>query len=308
MNDTQSVAMYWWEGFYGFNNLFSRLIKGKRIYVRNFGDFLSPLIISLLSGQDIKHTTSKAKLLALGSIFFALSDHDIVWGSGFLNASHIRFALERRGVKYLAVRGPETRKLLLNNQIECPDIYGDPALLLPLLIRNDIKKKYRVGIVPHFSHYKYFSAAINSDDKIHVIDVEKPLSEVIQNILSCEIILSTSLHGVIVSEAYGIPSLMLTVGKPLQGDLFKFEDYFHSTDRPISFIDFKHLSTLTTLSDLALNLARPNINLRRLIGAFPYINPKINLANPPLLSWNQFNINTLNFKHSFIPPRLLIST
>jgi pyruvyltransferase len=308
MNDTNTIDMYWWEGYYGFNNLFLRLMKGQSGYIKNFGDFLSPLIISLLSNKRVRHSNSSGKLLALGSIFFALRNNDTVWGSGFLNAKHIQFASECSRVKYLAVRGPETRKLLIKNQIDCPEVYGDPSLLFPLLVRNNIEKKYRIGIVPHFSHYKLFCDAIKGDDQIHIVDVEKPLLEVIHSILSCEIILSTSLHGIIFSESYGIPALMLTIGKPLHGDLFKFEDYFHSTNRSISFIDFNRISKISILSDLALKQSRPDINLKPLINAFPYTNPKINLPNDSLTCWSDFDLNKFNFKHSYIPPRFLIST
>lgn len=114
----EAISMYWWEGFYGFKNVFSRMINRKKPYVRNFGDLLSPFIISLLSGRAIQHTTAPGKLLALGSIFFARNDYDIVWGSGFLNPKHIKFALASRKVNYLAVRGPETRKLLLAHNID----------------------------------------------------------------------------------------------------------------------------------------------------------------------------------------------
>jgi pyruvyltransferase len=301
-HDEKNIPLYWWEGYYGFNNLYIRLARGQTAYVRNFGDLLSPLIISLLSNKSVQHTTAPGKLLALGSIFFALRNNDIVWGSGFLNAKHIQFALACSGVKYLAVRGPDTRQLLIKNNIDCPEIYGDPALLFPLFVRNDIKKKYRVGIVPHFSHYNYFRMAIKEDNQIQVIDVEKPILDVIQDILSCEIILSSSLHGLIFSEAYGIPSLMLTLDQPLHGDLFKFEDYFHSTNRSVSFIDFKEISSISSLSDFALKQREPHINLGPLIKAFSYINPNLNLPEYPLLNWGEFNINPFNLKSSYIPP------
>lgn len=308
MNEINPIAMYWWEGYYGFKNFFSRLRNGQSGYVKNFGDLLSPLIISLLSKKPLQHTTSSQKLLGIGSIFFALKNSDLVWGSGFLNAQHIRFSLECHEVSYLAVRGPETQQLLSKNNIACPKIYGDPALLFPLLVRNPFKKKYRVGIVPHFSQFQYFCTAIKKDAQIHIIDVEKPILQVIQQILSCEIILSTSLHGIIFSEAYEIPALMLTVGKPLHGDLFKFEDYFHSTDRSISFVDFNKMSSIENLTDIASKQTKPKINLQPLVNAFPYLDSSVQLSKNPIISWNDLNSNQMHFKHSLIPPRFRIST
>jgi pyruvyltransferase len=238
--------------------------------------------------------------LALGSIFFALSDNDIVWGSGFLNAKHIQFALSCGEVNYLAVRGPETRKLLMQHNLACPEIYGDPAILLPQLIRNDIKKKYAIGVVPHFSHYQYFLKIIGNDD-VKVINVENSLPDVIRNILSCEIILSTSLHGLIIAEAYGLPALMLIMDKPLHGDLFKFEDYFHSTNRSLSFSQFES-SKISALADVALKQSKPRFDANKLLDVFPF---KINFnLISPTLSWS--NMSHINYKHSIVPPKFRV--
>lgn len=294
IKQNSNINLYWWEGFYGFQNTFKRLCKGKKPFIQNFGDLLSPFIISLLTEQKPNHCIGPQKLLALGSIFFALRDKDTVWGSGFLNAKHIQYALSCKEVKYLAVRGPETRNLLLQHHIACPETYGDPAILLPQLITNDIKKKYPVGIVPHFSQYAFFKKTIANKK---IINVENHFSEVIRDILSCEIILSTSLHGLIIAEAYGIPALLLVVDKPLHGDLFKFEDYFHSTDRPLSFLKFDS-EKLNAFADCAIKQNQPYFNCEKFLKAFPY---KKTSFKTPLLKWSE--IGFLNYGHSLIPPK-----
>ena len=53
------------------------------------------------------------------------------------------------------------------------------------------------------------------------------IESVICEILSCKYILSTSLHGIIVSHAYGIPALWMEKGY-IDTDGFKFNDYFSS--------------------------------------------------------------------------------
>lgn len=297
MVEVNEISMYWWEGFYGFDNFFRRLTRLKNPYIKNFGDLLSPFIISLLTHKIIRHSISSKKLLALGSIFFALRDKDVVWGSGFLNAKHIQYALDAKEVNYLAVRGPETRSLLVKNGIQCPEIYGDPAILLPRLIKNDIQKKYAIGIVPHFSHYSAFKKSIERPD-VNVINVESYVTEVIKSLLACEIILATSLHGLIIAEAYDIPALLVTVDT-LPGDMFKFKDYFHSTNRSLHYEQFS-MAKLYRLADLAIKQNKPSFATDKLLHSFPF-----GLSNMrESLYWS--TIQNTRYRHSVMPPKFSV--
>lgn len=290
---SKNIPLYWWEGYYGFDNCLRRVVRGRHPYIKNFGDLLSPLIISLLAEDRVRHSIAPGKLLALGSVFFALKDNDSVWGSGFLNAKHIHFALKNRNVNYFAVRGPETRRLLLQNNINCPEVYGDPAIILPQLITNDVNKKYKVGLVPHFSHLAYFKKNIK-DNTIQVIDVEAGVANVVRDILSCEVIISTSLHGIIVAEAYGIPALMLTLQKPDADDLFKYEDYYHSTNRELMFV-IADVSRIAAQCDLALKMAIPQYDREGLLAAFPLAR-----TQGKIFSWS--SIKTSKIRSSILPP------
>src|SRR4029450_10903566 len=120
-------------------------------FAPNFGDHLSPLVVSLLTGQRVVYANDPAKLVALGSVLFALQDGDVVWGAGFARREHVAYATSARAVTYCAVRGPTTQRLLRTHGVACSGPYGDPATLLPLLIHNDIAPQHEIGIVPHWS-------------------------------------------------------------------------------------------------------------------------------------------------------------
>jgi len=299
------IPMYWWEGYHGLQTVMRRISHGKKPYVFNFGDQLSPLVVSLLSGQRIQHSTSSYKLLALGSIFFSLRDHDIVWGSGLIKPSHVAFAASRKMVKYAAVRGPKTRDILISHGIDCPEIYGDPALLLPSLIKNDVEKRYTIGLVPHFYHYDAFKEKLGNKYNFKLIDVERPYDAVVRDILSCEIILSSSLHGLIIGEAYGIPSLLLTMSEPSQDDIFKFEDYFHGTKRSLKFVNFSRIHNLNQLANIALSSTELlSYNTNPLLSSFPF--PRNEAAHISAPGWNSSDFTSWIFKSSVRPPQWYI--
>ena len=113
-----------------------------------------------------------------------------------------------------------------------PKVFGDPALLMPEFYepKRSIRTK-KISVCPHFSHYQYFEH-LNSSEKLNVIDVKKPLLQVVDAIVNSEVCIATSLHGLIIAQAYGIPWVWLTLeGYGLDGDTFKFEDFFSTLTR-----------------------------------------------------------------------------
>lgn len=233
---------------------------------KNFGDVLNPYIISKLTDCNIKYyniryyydnkwlalkvigSALKNRLIgfkemltllkmnfiikpkvvtAIGSVLEACQSRNIiVWGSGVIRMDS-NFIVG----KVLACRGEKTRERLIQLGFEAPHITGDPAILLPLIYKPVNVIKYRVGVIPHFSHYEYLKNSLPKD--ILVINLFDEIENVINEIGQCEYTLSTSLHGIIVSHAYGIKSIW-TCFKNLEikliGDNSKFHDYFSSVD------------------------------------------------------------------------------
>jgi pyruvyltransferase len=212
------VNISWWKGKNG----------------KNWGDALNPVLAEILSGKKIKYIpitdrSDTFRIYMIGSILGAVASANcVVWGSGLIEPQKLK-VIPR---KILAVRGPLTRNVLMEQHIECPEIYGDPALLYPRFYKPKIDKKYKVGIIPHYVDANNLWIKKHKDNKdILVINILDPLNTFVDNILSCECILSSSLHGIIAADAYGIPSLWIEFSNKVIGDGFKFKDYFASVCR-----------------------------------------------------------------------------
>lgn len=163
-------------------------------------------------------------LLTIGSILHLSSyNNTLVWGSGIIKKDS-----SIPNGTYFAVRGPKTIERIKKMGYVPPHVVGDPALLLPLIYKPLVNKKYRLGIIPHFSHYEELKKAF-PDSSIKIINLLDPIEKVIDDINKCSLTISTSLHGIIVSHVYGVKSLRAVYNKkPLYGDNIKFEDYYSS--------------------------------------------------------------------------------
>lgn len=195
---------------------------------RNFGDWIGPYLYEAATGSPPlfcprERISQFGCVMAVGSILRHLitDDRVIVWGSGIMSGSDAF----KRPKKILAVRGPLTRRRVTALGYECPEVYGDPAILLPQCYKPARSLRlYPIGVIPHFVDRRLFC----SRGDLLVIDPTRPIDRVIEHIVSCKITFSSSLHGVIVSHAYGVPSVWIRSVNPIDGDDTKFRDYFQS--------------------------------------------------------------------------------
>lgn len=126
-----------------------------------------------------------------------------------------------------------TRSAVIASGGECPEIYGDAAALLPEVDVPNVPETHKISINPHLLQEAMFRAAIEKlgADRISPISLRSvafdEIEGVIGDIMNCEEIVSTSLHGVIVSHAYVIPCQSLRVTSDLENarDSFKIWDY-----------------------------------------------------------------------------------
>lgn len=201
--------------------------------IPNLGDELSPYLVGKLASRDViraEAETHPTALFAIGSIIGRTRfSTQVVWGSGFISAIG---RLKTRPI-CTAVRGPLTlARLDLPRNIPV----GDPALLMPEIYRpTGIAQKIEIGIIPHHIDYKDFNRRFVPDDRISHKIMDIATAEVegfIDQLLQCRFVFSSSLHGVILAHAYGIPALWMELSDKVIGGGYKFHDYFLSVSIP----------------------------------------------------------------------------
>lgn len=194
----------------------------------NFGDLLSPWLIEKITSKPTEFVdVDSPQYVAIGSIVGRASDKSTVWGTGSFGTETKRRLAPK--AKYRAVRGPLTRQILKNAGIDCPPVYGDPALLAPLYYHPDVPVTHEIGVVVRWSEKEWKSVEV--DPKVKIINLKTSnIEDTIQDFLSCKRIISSSLHGLIIADAYGIPNAwrQSETGK---GGIFKYYDYFASVDK-----------------------------------------------------------------------------
>lgn len=202
----------------------------------NFGDIITPYLVKRLTNitpvlfrPSYELSMFCKHFIMTGSIIVDARKNSIVWGSGLIKTSQ-----KIRGGRFLAVRGPRTAKRIKELGFSEPIVYGDPALLLPLLYKpKSTLKTSKIGIIPHYVDYEEIKKMVDSSlhNNVKVINLlNNSVEDVIDEIVSCEKIISTSLHGIIVANAYDIPTVWWKFSDRLIGDDVKFYDYFESLD------------------------------------------------------------------------------
>lgn len=204
----------------------------------NFGDELSVDIIEgLFKRKVVRSPIEDAYMFAVGSII-EQADRErtrvsYVWGSGFIQEG---IDIGDRNLIFTAVRGEMTRSRLPSEFRNIP--IGDPGLLVNLIYPyiRDVDSEM-VGIVPHYTdeNNEILERAKSCPGKYKIISVKNSPEEVARQITSCGLILSSSLHGLIVADSYNIPNIHLKLSNNLVGGEYKFRDYYTATGRAYRF-------------------------------------------------------------------------
>lgn len=217
------IDVFWWS---------KRKIENSE--KENFGDFLVPYLLEKTTNEMFQWVRpnsnrkfliiKKKHFLIIGSVLGVATRHSVVWGAGIIKSSQIV-----KKATFYAVRGPLTRKRLLELGCNVPEYYGDPAILVAIFNRKRKSKSYCLGVVPHFVDHDVAEKTYKGIEGVKVINLltNNP-QEVIDEISACSYIISSSLHGLIVAHSLGVPALWTRISTNLHGDDIKFADYYMS--------------------------------------------------------------------------------
>lgn len=245
----------------------------------NFGDVLSPVIVKFLTGREIEWAAlDSANLYAIGSVYgwvrqdtknYRRQIH--IWGSGIKKpAEAVGYA---DCLHHHLVRGPLTAVAAENDALP----QGDPGLLAPEacgVVRAGDAKGF--GIIPHVSQWsrEEYIAELSALPGCRLIDYRNDDCEaVLQEMAACERIYSTSLHGLIVADALGIPNFQFQ-GRRFAGlgHDYKFYDYALSVGRDLTkLVDLtEHLRQVTlSTADMGYLANIPKVK-KAIAGSFPF--------------------------------------
>lgn len=265
------LGFYWWDG-------------------QNVGDLVTPYFLREVCGYDdledfyvpedkLPPLPSKVDRLlsffitraperrvdaaiSCGSIMRLARPGVSVYGSGIRDRDqHVRQA------QYHSVRGPLTRARILEAGFDCPPIYGDPALLLSRYYTPTCESESaKLGIMPHLSDYDDVLSVYTDINNVKIINMEcGDIEHVIEEMVTCDYVISSSLHGIIFANSYSKPVRWIKFSDRVYGDDTKFYDHFHAIGRPEEdFIDareFKYVSVddlcnMVTPYEIDFNLDR----------------------------------------------------
>lgn len=227
----------------------------------NFGDHLSKIIVGNIlarHGRNLDDETGRtARLLAIGSIMHFARDGDVIWGSG-VNGKVAEDLFTARRLDIRAVRGPLTAAFLRKRGFSVPDIYGDPGFLTARLFAGRFQ---RTSVKDHVFIPNLHDQTLSANME-NVVSPCRGWNAVLDEVMKSRLVLASSLHGLIVAEAFGIPARYVRLSET--ETLFKYEDYFLGTGRE----NFTFARSIGEALEMG-GMEPPRLDAERLLSAFP---------------------------------------
>jgi len=201
----------------------------------NYGDWLSPYIINKLTSCKINFVNPQSKNIAeshyfsIGSIGKFTKRNSIVLGTG-ISAMDAELHID---ASYKMVRGLYTRKRVLELGGTCPEIYGDPAIVLPriytpVIDKNNVKKGKKL-LVRHFTNLDIpLQLPKNMEEGSIFASHPKEIESFIDKLHEYDAVITSAMHCYITCQAHSIPCALVSFEgnkDSVHGDGIKYRDY-----------------------------------------------------------------------------------
>jgi pyruvyltransferase len=206
----ESVKTYWAAG----------VVRG----FMNFGDQLGPWLLRQYGVRPLLTTRSRAEYLLVGSLLHRTPEDfaGVIAGPGLIEP--VRRSFPRASIR--GVRGPLTAHLI---DAPADAVLGDPGLLVGVLrAPRPYATNGPIGVIPHYldkGSPAVASIAHRLGHEVRVIDVQAAVDDVLDAVAGCRVVLSSSLHGLVVAEGLGVPRGWVGLESTPKGDGFKFRDH-----------------------------------------------------------------------------------
>lgn len=171
-------------------------------------------------------TFCEKNVVFIGSIAKFANEHSTVIGSG---VSRKLTELNPKA-NYTMLRGPLTLEVLKESKgFMNKEVFGDPAIVMPLLFKCQRSFNGRIAVVRHFSHLDVdLILSENMDELSILVSSSKDIEEFISILNRYDAVVTSAMHCYIVCQAYGIPSVLVTWDShrdSVAGDGMKYIDY-----------------------------------------------------------------------------------
>lgn len=184
------------------------IIEYCRSKTYNFGDDLNPWLWPKLLGVELFNKKDGVYFVGIGTVLtskrlnvqLADAKEIVIFSSGAWDDNAPKLSEK---CKVYGVRGPRTAEKLGLSEDK---VIGDGAYLLRKIDLPKVDKSSKVGFIPHHGSEEYVDWGNICDQLgIKFISAKQPVDNFLNQLRSCEKIVTEAMHGAIVADAMRIP-------------------------------------------------------------------------------------------------------
>ena len=249
----KSIGLVWWA----------------KPFPGNFGDWLSPLIVSQYTDKKIFFQSpvkiaSRKHMIGLGSIGRFIKPNSVVVGTG-ISTDELTLA---KGATYVSVRGPVTARVVRESGGPAVDSFGDPGVLISRIFPVERKATNgKIALVRHFSHKAIPLILDNAMEELDIyVSHPDDIRTLVTSLNQYDRVVTSAMHIFISCQSYGIPCALITFEgfeDSVHGNGIKYGDYAQGVGLdsispiPVGLnlnnVDFDNITTEHKISETKLN-------------------------------------------------------